>query len=228
MMTTTEDGVRTLCRRLLLTELVTDLRAAVCNADDGRWINVHPQVLHGQLARLLREVGLDEQARAEGDAVLEELKPSIPGSSRPTAETPAQIEARATALEAVGDDRDAAAGYAQLVKLKARSLTGELAPATVDWLREWWVGESYARCLARVGAADSTICELEKELWVVSTAGRADTDRTFTLLLAYLREVEGKKGLAESHWSSLAGKPSLEASAAPSRLDPKVTSRPAS
>jgi hypothetical protein len=228
MVTTTEDGVRTLCRRLLLTELVTDLRAAVCNANDGRWINVHPQLLHSQLARLLREVGLNDQARAEGSAVLEELKPSVPGSSRPTAETPAQIEARATALEAIGDDRGAAAGYAQLVKLKAGSLTGELAPATVDWLREWWVGESYARCLARVGAADSTICELEKELWVASTAGRADTDRSLTLLLAYLRDVEGKKGLAESHWSSLAGKPSLEASAAPSRLYPKVTSRPSS
>ena len=87
MKTTTDDGVRTLCRRLLLTELVTDLRAAVCNADDGRWINVHPQLLHGHLARMLREVGLDAEARAEGTPCWRSSSPASAGASKAPAET---------------------------------------------------------------------------------------------------------------------------------------------
>ena len=40
--TTTDENVRILCRRLLLTDFVTDLRAAVHNAADGKRLNVDP------------------------------------------------------------------------------------------------------------------------------------------------------------------------------------------
>ena len=55
--------MRTLCRRLLLTELVTELRAAVHNAADGKRLTIDPVLLRAQLARLLREIGLSAEAR---------------------------------------------------------------------------------------------------------------------------------------------------------------------
>ena len=42
MKTTTDDAVRTVCRRLLLTEFVTELRAAVHNAADGKRLTADP------------------------------------------------------------------------------------------------------------------------------------------------------------------------------------------
>jgi hypothetical protein len=217
MKTTTDDGVRTLCRRLLLTELVTDLRAAVNHADDGRWINVHPQLLHGQMARMLREAGLDAEARAEGSLVLLDLKPAVAESNKMPAETPTQIEARAAALEAVGDDRSAAASYARRVELEALSMSGELPEASIAWLRDWWVGRAYARCLSRAGAADSALSALARELDRKPALPTGTVNaRATTLLLAYLSEFQGKHALAELHWSSLAGKPAPQASVAPS------------
>lgn len=67
--TTTDENVRILCRRLLLTDFVTDLRAAVHNAADGKRLNVDPALLRGHLNRLLRELGLDHEAKANGNAV---------------------------------------------------------------------------------------------------------------------------------------------------------------
>jgi hypothetical protein len=226
MKTTTDESVRNLCRRLLLTELVTDLRAAVCNADDGKWINVHPQLLHGQLARMLREVGLNAEARAEGNAVLDDLRPCAIGASKAPLESPTEVEARAAALEAVGDDRGAAACYALRVELQSQAMTGEIPQGSIAWLRDWWVGRAYARCLARAGLAQSAITALEQALArQLPLAARTAKDRATMVLLAYLREEQGKTALAESYWSSLAEKPPLTSSAAPSRPDPEEARR---
>ena len=67
--TTTDENVRILCRRLLLTDFVTDLRAAVHNAADGKRLNVDPALLRSHLARLLHELGLDDEASTEAKAV---------------------------------------------------------------------------------------------------------------------------------------------------------------
>ena len=64
MKTTTDDAVRTVCRRLLLTDFLTELRAAVHNSADGTRLTVDPFILRAHLARLLREVGSDAEARA--------------------------------------------------------------------------------------------------------------------------------------------------------------------
>ena len=55
--TTTNNEVRTLCRRLLLTDFVTELRAAVHNSADGKRLTIDPVLLRAHLARLLREIG---------------------------------------------------------------------------------------------------------------------------------------------------------------------------
>jgi hypothetical protein len=67
--TTTDENVRILCRRLLLTDFVTDLRAAVHNAADGKRLNADPVVLRCHLDRLLRELRLNDQANAGGKTV---------------------------------------------------------------------------------------------------------------------------------------------------------------
>ena len=84
--TTKDEGVRTLCRRLLLTEFVTELRAAVHNAADGKRLNADPLLLRAHLARLLREIGLTAEARLEGVAVWSALR------SRPTPANPPPTE----------------------------------------------------------------------------------------------------------------------------------------
>ena len=59
--TTRDEKVKSLCGRLLLTDFVTDLRAAIHNAADGKPTNVDPRILRAHLARLLRQAGLDAE-----------------------------------------------------------------------------------------------------------------------------------------------------------------------
>jgi hypothetical protein len=66
--TTTDGNVRLLCRRLLLTDFVTELRAAVHNAADGKRLNVDPRLLRAHLSQLLHELGLQPEASAETTA----------------------------------------------------------------------------------------------------------------------------------------------------------------
>jgi hypothetical protein len=59
--TTKDERIKSLCERLLLTDFVTDLRAAIHNAADGRPTNVDPRLLRAHLARMLRQAGLDAE-----------------------------------------------------------------------------------------------------------------------------------------------------------------------
>ncbi len=47
--TSRDEGVRNACRRLLLTDLVTDLRSSVHNAADGKRLNTDPLLIRAQL-----------------------------------------------------------------------------------------------------------------------------------------------------------------------------------
>ena len=57
-----------LCRRLLLTDFVTELRTALTDADTGERLPTDPVYVRAQLASLLREMGLTGEARQEGEA----------------------------------------------------------------------------------------------------------------------------------------------------------------
>ena len=52
--TTRDEHVKAICLRLLVTDFVTDLRAIVHNASDGKPLNADPLILRAHLARLLR------------------------------------------------------------------------------------------------------------------------------------------------------------------------------
>jgi hypothetical protein len=215
--TTKDDGVRTLCRRLLLSELVTDLRAAVHNAADGKRLNTDPLLLRAQLARVLREVGLNAEARSEGNVVLSALKVHPTNQNRLQAAGPAALEIRAAALEAIGDDRTASRIYARRVELEAQAMKGDIHPNTIARLRDWSIGRAYARCVSRCGRTGRAINTLERTLAVSHAAASGGSDhRAARMLLAYLLEEQGKPVLAEAQWSSLGEKPKLNAAGAPS------------
>ena len=144
MKTTKNEEVRTLCRRLLLTDFVTELRAAVHNSADGKRLTIDPVLLRAHLSRLLREMGSHDEARAEGEAVLAALKKYPVAPNQKLADSPAALEIRAAAVEATGDDRKASAIYARRVELQLKAI-GVVDHSVTAWLRDWWVGRAYVR-----------------------------------------------------------------------------------
>jgi hypothetical protein len=217
--TTTDDEVRTVCRRLLLTDFLTELRAAVHNAADGTRLTVDPFILRAQLARLLREVGSDAEARALGAAVLADVKRFPLAPDQTLADNPAALEIRAAAIEAMGDDRKAAAVYARRIEIQIKSCKGGLDPGTIPGLRDWWVGRAYGQCLRRASQAASTITGLENYLGAHPTSTCSD-DWTSRILLAYLLEAQGNSARALAEWAALAAKPKPDQAAAAPALKP--------
>ena len=218
---TKDDAVRTLCRRLLLTEFVTELRAAVNNASDGTRLNTDPVMLRAQLARLLRDIGAFDQARTEGEAVLKALQARRANPNLSLANDPTALEIRAAVAQAVGDLRKASALYAQRLELQLKTM-GNFDANTVAWLRDWWVGRAYAQCLLHTKSASATIADLERYLEQPSP-GAADVagERALRVRLALLLEGQGKADLAEAQWRWLQGKSQLQAVASPPAPKPK-------
>jgi hypothetical protein len=217
MKTTKNDELRTLCRRLLLTDFVTELRAAVHNSADGKRLTVDPVLLRAHLARLLREIGSHDEARAEGEAVLAALKTYPLAPNQTLADSPAALEIRAAAVESIGDDRKAAAIYARCVELQVNLTARNFRPNTIAALRDWWIGKAYARCLLRTPGASIRIAEAQEHLRRPSLDSTNSTNECCSrVFLGFLLDGQGKSELAESHWLGLAGKPNLEAAASPS------------
>jgi hypothetical protein len=215
MKTTNNEEVRTRCRRLLLTDFVTELRAAVHNSADGKRLTIDPVLLRAHLSRLLREMGSHDEARAEGAAVLAALKTYPVAPNQALADSPAVLEIRAAAVEATGDDRKASAIYARRVELQLKAI-GVVDHSVTAWLRDWWVGRAYARCLLRTPKAGETIAGLDHYLGHPSSRSSTHVDdRSSRIFLAFLLDGQGKAELAESHWSALTTKPKLNAAQSP-------------
>jgi hypothetical protein len=227
--TTSDPGVRLLCRRLLLSEFVTELRAAVHNSAGGKIAGTDPLLLKAELARLLRDLELTDQARTEAEAALGVLKDQPADPNSRMAENPAFIEVRAAAVEATGDDRKAAVLYARRLELQTRELKGDITPRVIGELRDWWVGRAYAQCLARTGSSAARIASLEQEMREPSfqSADPAAKRQSF-LLLALLLESQGKFVAAEGAWSSVAVQPELKAAAAAPISKDKTVPEPGS
>ena len=229
--TTRDDGVRTVCHRLLLTELVTDLRAAVHNPSDGKRLNTDllvippdPLQIRAQLARLLREIGRPEEARAEGAAVWREIRNRSTALQPPQANDAGMLEIRGAVYEAMGDNRRAAETYAQRLEGHVNSLVPNVHPDLFAWLREWWVGRAYAQCLMRSGQAEATIAALQEKL------DRATADvtnqpeyRLNRVRLGLLFDAQGQRDRAEAQWSSLNAKPVIKAAAVSVAATPPET-----
>jgi hypothetical protein len=208
--TTQDEGVRALCRRLLLTDFVTELRSAVHSPADGKRVHVVPLELRAQLARLYREMGMKEEARAEATALWRQIRNGAGRPGAPGEKDPLACECRAAVYEALGEDRRAAETYAGRVELQALSFRDDVLPQAIPWLRDWWVGRAYAGCLVRAGQAESTIAMLLQKLdrSPAGPTGPAE-QRTSRILLAFLFEARGESGQAEALWSSLTAGPAL-------------------
>lgn len=204
--TTQDESLRARCRRLLATDFVTDLRAALATpaavnpVPAVMVLNEEPVHIRARLAGLLREVGLDAEAKAEGRAALAGLDKRTPVPPN-VCEARHDLRAYGLALEGVGDDRQAADRYGRLVDLAAVAVRNrdcrkchEQAGADVAIrLPDWWAGGSYARTVGRGGGLDRGVAALE-------AAPRSDATR---LRLAYLYRAAGRSHDAEAIWASL-------------------------
>jgi hypothetical protein len=208
--TTRDDSIRMMCKRLLLADFVTDLRAVVHSVAGSKplspemvW-NEEPAYVRAQLAGLLREVGLDTEARTEGAAALAALKaiqPVMNGSCRARQ----GLRALGRAYEGTGNDRAAAEHYGRLVELggkaareaDCRKCHQGVGIAADFWLRDWTAGEHYATALARSGGLDTAIADTAK------AASRPDAREDVLLKLGYLLAKTGRASEAEAIWTDL-------------------------
>jgi hypothetical protein len=219
--TTQDDRVRQACRRLLLTELVTDLRAAVHSPVDGKQVHGDDLWIRVQLARLLREMGMVDEARAEAAALWREARNRPAPSKSSPANDAGTLEIRAALYEATGDDRRAAEDYALRIEGQVQSLVNNPNPGALEWLRDWWVGRAYARCLLRSGQADRTIAAFHGQPVRNSLGCSQPTDdRVRRVLLVLLLDAQGHRDRAEAEWSALQDRSRLNAASQPKVLLP--------
>jgi hypothetical protein len=219
--TTHDANVKTLCRRLLLTDFVSELRAAVHNASDGKRSRVDPVLLRAHLARLLREIGLEAEAKTAGTEILRSLDVQAKSGAVGTLESLENInndlllgqfqvtpgnEAKAVAFEALGDNLAASRAFADMIGKYAETYTGDLNVTAIAWLQDWSVGRGYGRSTVRAGRTKETISNLEATL-ASGPSAVPSRQRQSRLMLAYLHEAMGNEQKASGIWASLAGTP---------------------
>ena len=204
LQTTTDEQVRALSRRLLLTDFVTELRTAFTDAATGERVLTEPVFIQAQLASLLREVGLVDEARQEGEAALATLsrmrQPDMNDHmSRHT------FRALARAHEGAGHDADALSWYGQFVKFGSRfrqpnSCTGchaTMGPRDISFFRDWYAGRKFGEYAVKTGTAPALIATHE------STMAKNPGDLASQLSLAYLYEAAGQSAKAKGIWDTL-------------------------
>jgi hypothetical protein len=208
--TSKSERVSQLGRKLLQTDLVTDLRTATHNAADGRRMGLNPLLLRAHLARLLGEMGLERESHAEAIAVLRQLDQGETITDDPSDLEISRLEIRAAALDAAGIHRSAASEYASHIEARLGTMRPTMDQGVITWFREWWVGRAYGRCMVRAGLVDGKVADLE-----AAVSGRcAESQRGLhqeggrsirlnRILLAYLHEARGHHDLAERMWASL-------------------------
>ena len=196
-----DERVRTLCRRLLLTDFVTDLRTSLTDAAGGAKLVQEPVYARAQLASLLREVGLNDEARQEGELALAALA-RLP---RPTMDDHASrntFRALARAHEGAGHDAVALKWYSEFVEFGSGfnrcSGCHQLAgPRDTSFFRDWWAGRKYGELAWRTGEAPRLIEEGEAALAMNPNSLLAQ------IRLAYLHEGHGNAERAKRLWAQV-------------------------
>lgn len=199
--TTKDEGVRTLSTRLLLTDFVTELRSALQPATGGPLPSDEPYA-RAQLASLLREVGLGQEAKAEADRALAALR-KMPPPDTTKSVARHYLRAYARSMEGLGDDRAAAAGYEKFVRFGSQvkrcgGCHSSEGPRNMAWFRDWWVGRRYARYVSLLGERDQAIRRYEDAL----KAQPGDTG--VQMLLAYLYEANRDTKRSAALWAAVA------------------------
>lgn len=200
--TTADPTVRTLCRRLLYTDFVTELRTTIRSAISGARLQDNPAHVRAQLASLLRQIGLETEAKTEAQsayaALVKEPAPALtePGSRH-------YLRAYARTMEGMGDDRRAADWYARLVRFGSQSSRCSgchffgAGPRNMAWFHDWWAGRKYAEYTARVTPIEAAIARHE------TTLAHHPNDTAAQLMLAYLYEAKGEKNRARTLWAQI-------------------------
>jgi hypothetical protein len=197
----TDEQVKTICKQLLNSELVAELRTALKStpADSGDLAD-EPVYVRAQLALLLREIGQTAEAKAEGTAVLDQLS-RTPEPVFTHAEFRGYARANARAREAIGDIKAAGDWYDRFVSFGSQSMATndcrgchhDSGPENNAWYRTWWAGPRYASYVARGEGLEAAIERLRQQ----------DPDHANHLRLAYLFESIGDKPQADRMWKWL-------------------------
>jgi hypothetical protein len=199
--TTHDESVKALGKRLLAGDFVTELRAAIHASADGARLADEPVHVRAQLASVLREVGLDVEAKAEGKAVVAALA-AKPAPAMSNSDSRQYLRAYIRAMEGLDDARGVAQWSEKFITFGSQVARGQdcrgchrdAGPRDMAWFRDWWAGPTYARALARAGRLETVIAQHESTL-----AGHPD-DTATRLMLAYLYDFQGRKDKANAAW----------------------------
>jgi hypothetical protein len=202
--TTTDEQVRTLSKRLLLTDFVTELRTALTDAATGEKVNAEPVFVRAQLASLLREVGLDAEAKQEGEAALAQLATM----RQPTLhehQSRHMYRALARAHEGAGHDAEALRWYGQFVEFgsqfqQPRMCAGchtTMGPRDMSFFRDWYAGRKFGEYAVKTGEAPRLIAAHQ------TTLGATPSNVASQLSLAYLYEATGESANAQTVWDAV-------------------------
>jgi hypothetical protein len=199
--TSTDERVRALCRQLLLTDFVTELRTALTDSETGEKVRTDPVYVRAQLASLLGEVGLAKEARQEGEAALARLQ-QMPQPKMSNHASRDVFRALARASEGAGNDAAALKWYGAFVEFgsQVRQCGGCHAtdgPREMSFFRDWYAGRKFAEYAKKTGEATRMITVHE------ATLARAPNNLAAQLGLAYLYEARGENAKAQALWASI-------------------------
>ena len=201
MQATTDERVRQLCRRLLMTDFITDIRTSLTDAADGTRVVQEPVYARAQLASLLREVGLNDEARQEGERALAALA-RLPAPTMTDHASRNTFRALARANEGAGHDSAALMWYGEFVKFGSgyASCAGchQLAgPRDNSFFRDWWAGRKFAELAWRTGEAARFI-EADEAALVTTPNSLLPQIR-----LAFLYDAHGDADRARRLWTRI-------------------------
>jgi hypothetical protein len=204
MQSTSDERVRTLCRRLLLTDFITDLRTSLTDAADGPRLVQEPVYARAQLASLLREIGLNDEARQEGELALAALA-RMPQPTMSDHTSRNTFRALARANEGAGHDAAALRWYTDFVRFGSGfnrcSGCHQLAgPRDASFFRDWWAGRKFAELAWRTGEAPRMIAADEAAL------ATSPNDVLPRIRLAYLYAAHGDAERAQRQWTRIEGR----------------------
>lgn len=199
--TSTDERVRVLCKQLLLTDFVTELRTALMDAETGEQVRTDPVYVRAQLASLLREIGLTKEAQQEGEAALARLQ-QMPQPRMSDHQSRDAFRALARASEGAGNDAGALKWYGDFVEFgsRARQCNGchvTEGPRQMSFFRDWYAGRKFAEYAKRTGQTARIIAAHE------ATLARAPNDVAAQLALAYLYEARGENARAQALWARI-------------------------
>jgi len=204
--TTTDEQVRTLSRRLLLTDFVTELRTTFTDATTGEKASTPAVYIQAQLASLLREVGLTAEAKQEGEAALA-LLVRMPQPTMGQHQSRHMFRALARAHEGAGHDAEALKWYGKFVEFGSQfqqpkmcaGCHATMGPLNWGFFKDWYAGRKFGEYAMKTGDAPRLIATHETVL------GATPDSRASTLSLAYLYEATGQTEKARKSWAKLAG-----------------------